>query len=317
MVDMSQMPSFYKPEKTMSVIDPARMKIFVQRLQSNRKMVRSLESLTVFALRAPHQREAIADCITKALATWASSHAMLEKLDDNHALGRRQAMLLSVLSSVTFANAYAVSSASAVLPQERIDLINGWFRQLQAAQIAEFTARPRKPQDAWLDVHTNQWMWAGASVSSLATETGDRKAFAWGMSILDTALDEAPADGGLPEELRRGQRGLHYQSFAMTALAVLLANADANGHVLTPDREKALRNLAEFSLNAYLDPRPIEQMTGKPQERKPDMLVWIPAFAEHYRTRDPGFAKRLTDLSMTKGVDEPPSANCCAFPPIR
>ncbi len=296
------MTTFYKPDTTQSVVDPAKMKAYVKRLAPQMKLMLTLQNLVASSVRAPELRDGIANCVIAQIAPWARQNAFLGNLDVNSPLGHRQALMVMIWSSVTISNAYAVSRAThSGKEAEDADII-GWFRRMTAEQIAEFTPRPRAPENQWLDAHANHWLWAGAAVSSLATLTNDRKSFDWAMTILQQALDEAPDDGGLPLELSRGQRAVHYQSFATTAIAVMLANADANGHALTPAQEAKLKSIARFSLDSYLDPTSVQARTGKPQERKADMLTWAPAFAVHFEKGDPAFAAELTRAALSKGV---------------
>nr|WP_223216617.1 alginate lyase family protein [Rhizobium mesosinicum] len=250
------------------------------------------------ALDAPGQSRNAGNCIIRQARIWADANALLGGVEDNDPLGHRQAVLAGGWTIISFSNAYAVAEKVAP-PASSVDApIKAWFAKLSDMIVAEFTPVPREPKYAWLDGNSNHRYWAAAAVGLIAVHLQDRKRFNWSMDILKSALDEVPADGGLPRELARGGRSLKYQNFAMDAIAILVRLADVNNIALNADQEKKLQSAAGFAATMYLHPDLLEKRTGYRQDVEPGMIAWIDVLSPHFRSRDPEFAKQLNVIAQ-------------------
>jgi hypothetical protein len=295
MVNMGHMFAFYKPSSTQSEVDPEKLRRYSDRVRPTSavttKMLRAMQS----AISSEVDRTNAANCITAQIRVWADKGALLENVDDNDVLGKRQAVLIGSWTAVALANAYAVAVQAdphrSVADQE----IRAWFERLSSLIITEFTPppEPRQPKDRWLDAESNHRYWAAAAVALMAVHTQDRASFDWAMNVLRCALDHASTDGGLQNELSRGSRAAQYQNFATQALSILVALADANGAVLTPNQERKLQSVVAFAVRAYVDPNFLEARGFGPQVRKSDMVTWIDNVLPHIRKRNAVLATEL------------------------
>lgn len=312
LTDMSGMFGFYQPDKTMSVVDSKKMSDYTRKMWPTKVVKEGLSTLVVDAVAAnsEHARSEARRCILGQSTLWADKRAMLSGLEDNTPLGHRQAVLEILWTGIAFTNAYAIADQIAPVEPAIKARTDPWFEALKETIVTEFTPRPRDKKDQWLDAHANHWLWAGASVGSIAIILQDRAAFDWSMNILQTALDEAPEDGSLPRELKRGQRSLHYQNFAMAAISTMVAMADRNGVSLNAEQEAKLKAMAIFSADAYENPAAIEEMTGKKQEKRASMLTWAAPLSLHFAQSDAALSKRLAILASATGMTQ---TNACAL----
>ena len=303
--DMSDMYAFYVPDSTMSVIDPQKMSDYSKKIWPINEVKKVLSTLSVTALNGPDDTRKVARrCITAQISLWSENDALLSGLENNNLLGHRQAILEIIWASIIFSNGYALANQISPLDYSGKEKADVWFSKLLPLIMAEFTPREREKKDQWLDARSNQWLWAGASVASLAVLLNDRPAFEWSIDILKLALDEAPVDGTLPSELKRGQRSLHYQNFAMAAISIMVATADANGIQLSDKQEVKLKALATFTADAFENPSIIEDKTGKTQEKRASMITWAAALSLHFKVKDPSLSQRLKELVIQAELSE-------------
>lgn len=273
LIDMSDLFAFYKPTNTQSEIDRERMKAYVKRLAGAKDAVKLLSRASRAAVIGESDRTLLRSCIMGAVRGWASRSALLDGLEENTPLGRRQANLEIAWTAIAFANALAVADLIEPISEADRALANRWFERLADELMANFSEQPREKPDRWLNTRTNQWLWGAAAVAALSVHLNDPQKLDWAMDVLRVGLDDARDDGGLPSELRRGERALHYQNYALTAMSQLLHFAAANGVELDEMRQQKLTAIVRFTMEAYNDPQRLE--SDKEQERSPGMLRWI------------------------------------------
>jgi hypothetical protein len=281
LTDWSNMFAFYKTGGTNSVVDAEKMKNYRLRLRQLSNLKKQVNLLITQVVADDAAGGAQTRCVIDEMVKWANARALVNGVNNNGVLGRRQAVLENIWASVLFAQAYFLAERSGVLTQSDKDVLRPWFAELSAITRNEFTSKERKPSERWLDARANHWLWAGAAVGNLSAVLQDQTGFDWSISVLRQALTEAPPDGSLPRELKRGARSLHYQSFAMLAIANIIRLVDANAVILSSEEDKKIIALATFSLGAYLEPEIIQKKTGYAQEKRPDMLNWVDAFESH------------------------------------
>jgi hypothetical protein len=296
MTDMSRLFGFYRPDSTRSVVDPETMGQYIKRIWPTIAVTRKLTGMIEAMIEDPRRRPEISRCVLRQVRAWADAGALLGKLEDNDPMGHRQAILIAIWTGAGVANGYA--SASPIDAEDQA-AIASWFSRLIDEIIAEFTppAQSRPKDYAWLDVNGNHRYWAAAAVALLAIHVGDRPRFAWAIDVLRSGLANAGDDGGLPLELARGRRALHYQSFALEALALLVKAADANGIVLDAGEEARLAAIAKFTAEAYADPASLAKRIGTEQEKKPQMAGWIELLLPHFERMNPTLAARLDEIA--------------------
>lgn len=299
MADMSHMFGFYKPDTTRSIIDREAMGRYVKRVWPTKAVAKRFIELIETAVENVGAQPMISRCIVRQLREWANAEALLGNLQNNDPMGHRQAILIALWTSVGLANAYAVATAiEHMLPEDKA-AITSWFSRLVNEIVAEFTppVTPRAREFTWLDGNSNHRYWAAAAVGLLAVHIQDSTKLEWAIDVLHSALAEAEEDGALPRELARGGRALHYQSFALKGLALLVRLADANGVSLTPDEEAKLAAISRFTAEAFVDPTFLAGRAGYEQEKTPEMAGWVDLLLAHFGRSDPELATRLDRIA--------------------
>lgn len=299
MTDMSNLFTFYQPERTQSVIDREAMGLYVKRTWPTTAMTKRLAGLIEAAIENGDARPEISRCIVRQLREWANAEALLGNLDDNDPKGHRQAILIGIWTGVGAANAYAAAAGIDHIPAEDKVAITSWFARLAEEIVAEFTPppTPRPREFAWLDGNSNHRYWAAAAVGLLAVHLQNRAKLRWAMDVLHSALAEAQEDGALPRELGRGGRALQYQSFALGGLAVLVRLADANKIALSRAEKDKLAAIARFTAEAFANPAVFAERVGHEQEKKPAMAGWVDILLPHFRRTNPKLAARLEEIA--------------------
>lgn len=310
MVNMSGIRTFYGGGSTQSKIDKKAMAEYVRRNKDLDKMALGIARQLRHAQLYREDRQRNAHCILNTLSVWARAGALLGNLHENDPKGQRQAILITIFNTATFTNSYAVARKIGLDDPDKVQAIEGWFRDLTQAIIAEFTPPedPRPKQWRWLDLNANTRYWAAAAVSLYASNTDDQASFDWAMQVLHDAIAEASDDGSLRHELKRGGRSLHYQNFAMRAISILVAQADHNGVKLSKEEDETLKTMAQFTVKAYEDPEIIAKRVKKKQVKKAAMIDWAVALSCHYRETAPDLSADLYDLVRQEGREKSPFA---------
>jgi hypothetical protein len=292
MTDMSKLFGFYAPTATRSTIDPEAMSRYTKRVWPTSVMMKQLGKFRDMYLLNQGPRREIAACIVRNLRAWADAGALLGGLDDNDPMGHRQAALIIAWQTWSMANAYSLVAADPGLAPADLAAVRAWFVKLADVLVAEFTppATPREKEWQWLDASANHSHWAALSIGSVAAIASDKPKFDFAMAELQRALGQVGENGELPYEVRRGARALQYQSFAMAALAGLVALADANGVALTDAQEAALQRAARFTLEQSFDPSRLEALSGQRQQVKPSVMGWTDILQRHFKRTAPQLA---------------------------
>jgi poly(beta-D-mannuronate) lyase len=230
-------------------------------------------------------RAEVGSCLWRHLDAWASKGALLDNIEQNTPGGQRQAVLNIAWLGMGLANAFSLAQAATPPDPAVRQRVQEWFKQLREAVILNFTPPPqREPKLRWLDQVANHSHWAAACVGMLSATDNDLAGLNWARNELRRALATVADDGGLPPELARGAKALHYQNFAMLPLAVLVRLADANNMPLSASEAAALDRAVYFTLNANEDTAKIEALTGKTQELSSDMVDWAEILRGHYQS---------------------------------
>jgi hypothetical protein len=294
LIDMSNLASFYVSDSTQSVIDPAALAIYVQRVWPANALLTELMDFQNRLLMTSVGRADVSACIVRQLRRWADAQAMLGNIDDNTPAGHRQAVLVATWTGIAAANAYVLATAVAKPSADDATAIKAWFQQLSTLIAAEFTPQPDRPADLlWLDMTSNHSNWGGAALGLFGGVNNDVTGLSRAIAELHKVIAAADPDGALPVEIGRGALALQYQSFAMLAISILVAEADANGIGLPQAEEVKLQTMARFTLDAFNHPETLAARVGVTQVTGNSLASWMEVLQPHMRLRAPSLAQDL------------------------
>jgi len=294
-VDMSNLFSFYNStDRTQSQVDSGKMKAYFDRLEDNKRFKNIVNDASdLYVLNAVEHPE-IRNCVLAHLAHWGRAGALLGNVSvQENDVGHRQAILIQAWWLTAYAIDFLKADGLRAPESEDIAAIKSWFGQLSDSVMHEFTPDPHRA--AWLNRTANHSHWGAFAVGYAGISLGDEKKLQFAIDELRRALDMVDANGALPNEMKRGGKSLHYQSFAVLPLSGLLALADANHVDLGPAREEALKRLIRFTMNETRQPNIIEKMTAHKQESilNAPHQAWVDIVIPHYVKRDPSLAEEL------------------------
>jgi poly(beta-D-mannuronate) lyase len=222
--------------------------------------------------------QAMADCVMASLDAWATGDALtrLETLNARLAVSPR-------LSGIALA--YSQVKLIAKPDPDRDKRIETWLQGRGRAVMAFFD------KDAGPMASTNNLRaWAALATAAIADGIDDQPMRDWARKSYRLIICGANENGTLPQEMKRGERALHYQLHALAPLVVtllLIDPANAEGDELCDDR---LKSIVEFTLAAMKDPTLVEADAGAEQtfsKKDQKLAAYQMAWAEPYLERFP------------------------------
>lgn len=285
-LDMSGLESRYaKDDPTQSKVDPASAAREAARGKVLWDYITQIDRMADQFMLSNPPRQEIADCVVQHLATWGRANALTGNIEQNHEIGRHQAIMLQAWSLAGFAFAHMKLG-------ERPQAAGGedvrrWFRTLSDSVVKEYSNRSSR----WYQRRTNNHgLWAGLAVSSAGIVLNDRGKVEFGIALLRDGLAAVAADGSLPDEMARGERAVLYQHFATMAIMGLVAIAETNGHALNSTQRQALARLLRFDIEAS---RKASAGTALPKHVDKSALAWAEIAVCYLGNKDPGLAEQI------------------------
>jgi poly(beta-D-mannuronate) lyase len=278
---------FYADAKG-SIIDPAKWKAY----EASSGPVKRLGQEAVDAADAfqtTGSRQA-AQCVLKLEKTAALDKALTGKMSSNQAY--------FVQGWVTGALGIALLKVrdSGVVNQADGTLLTDWMKTVSVQTMDYYDSRLAKSPNG-----NNHLYWAGVQVGAVAIAGNDRKLFDWALMAYRNGVKQITADGSLPEEMRRGQRALHYHLYAASPLVYIAEFGEDNGVDLYAENNGAIKHLVELSTEGLAGSGYFDKATGIKQD-----LPDGPPSAEAI-----GWAKvyvhRFPDAAISKLLAEAPS----------
>jgi poly(beta-D-mannuronate) lyase len=295
-LDMSGLESRYaKDDPSQSRIDPAAAAKEAARGKVLWDYVLQLGRMGDHYMLAKPARPEIADCVIRHLATWARADALTQNIEQNHEIGRHQAIMLQAWSLVGFTFAYMKLGER--VPSEDTRAILQWFKVLSDSALREYSDR----RSRWAQKRShNHGLWAGLAVAGAGIVLNDKSKLDFGLTILREGLAAVAVDGSLPEEMARGERAMLYQHFATMAVMGLVAIADANGSRLSAAEEDKLARLARFNIEARNASAGSDAPAGRlPKHVDKSALAWVEIAACHFDSRNPALADQVDSYVRT------------------
>ncbi len=246
--------SFYSDSKG-SIIDPVKWKAY----QESSGPVKDLGNKAVEAadaFRSTGSRQA-AQCVLALVKTAAQDKALTGKMSSN------QAYFVQGWVAGALAIAVLKVRGSGVIDHADTALIAGWLKTVSLQTIDYYDKRDAAAPGG---NGNNHLYWAGVQVAAVAVVANDRKFFDWSVAAYRNGIRQIGPEGTLPEEMRRGQRALHYHLYAASPLVYLAEFGEDNGIDLYAEGDHALKRLVDLSIAGLNGSGYFDKATGIKQD---------------------------------------------------
>ena len=227
--------SFYSDSKS-SIIDPVKWQAYVKSAGPYKKLG-DLAVAAADAYRTTGSKQA-AECVLKLEKTAALDKAFTGKMSSSQAYFV-QGWVIGALGI-----AYLKVRDSGVVHAEDGKLLTSWMQTVSKQTMDYYDNAISKPGH---EDGNNHLYWAGVQVGAIGIAANDRMMFDWAMAAYRNGARQITPEGTLPEEMRRGQRALHYHLYAASPLVYLAEFGEDNGIDLYAENGGALKLLVERS----------------------------------------------------------------------
>ena len=217
-------------------------------------------------------------CTLDMLQTWAKADALMAPITGYQGYYERSwagtdfaLVLLRVPSEIRDANSGHMSA------------IDSWLVKIAVAT---------RDSDAINHLHNNLVYWAGLDLVSIGIVAHRPELIDAGLARAREGIHDIGPNGALEREVKRGNRALHYHTFALIPL-VFTAELARQQHVdLYHENDGAIARLANLVIEAVINPSSFEKITPVKQDLFPwtfqDELSWMePYYAHSKDTRLP------------------------------
>jgi poly(beta-D-mannuronate) lyase len=244
--------SFYSDSKG-SVIDPAKWKAYSESAGPYKNLGQVIVD-AADAYRTTGSRAA-AECVMQHMKTAADDGVFTGKMSSN------QAYFVQGWVIGAIAIGYLKVRDSGVVTAAEKHAVLPWMVKVVHQTTDYYDARTQKGQS-----QNNHLYWAGVEVAAAGIAANNRKLFDWGIETYHEGVSQIQPDGTLPQEMRRGQRALHYHLFALAPLVYLAEFGEVNGLHLYAEKDYAIKKLATLSAHGLIDNSFFTKATGIPQD---------------------------------------------------
>lgn len=241
---------FYSDSKS-SIIDPEKWKAYA----ATSGPYKNLGNRIVDAADAYQTTGsgAAVDCALQHMDAAAKDGVFTGKMSSNQAYYVQGWVIGAV------AIAYLKVRDSGIVTAAQRQEVLPWIEKVVSQSENYFEAHKAKSAG---DAQNNHLYWAGVEVAAAGVAANDRKLFDWGMETYKAGISQIQPDGSLPQEMRRGQRALHYHLYALAPLVYLAEFGEENGLHSWAERDYAIRKLADLCIEGLNDNSFFEKATG-------------------------------------------------------
>ncbi|MEN2470393.1 mannuronate-specific alginate lyase [Burkholderia sp. GS2Y] len=217
-------------------------------------------------------------CALSLLESWAQADALMGRISGYQGYYERSwagtdfaMVILRMPRDVRDAN------------RARFDAIDPWLERIAIAT---------RDSEAINHLHNNLVYWAGLDLIAIGTVTGNASLIDSGLLRVREGIRDIGPDGALAREVKRGNRALHYHTFALLPL-VFAAELVQRRHIdLYRENNGAISRLANLVIDAVDNPASFTAITPIKQDLFPwtfrDELSWVePYFARFHDPRLP------------------------------
>jgi poly(beta-D-mannuronate) lyase len=187
------------------------------------------------AYRATGSKEA-AQCVLQLEKTAALDNVFTGKMSSS------QAYFVQGWVTGALAIAYLKVRDSGVVNSEDAALITSWMQTVTRQTMNFYESTRNVP---FHGKGNNHLYWAGVQAGAVAIAANDRTMFDWCLAAYRNGILQITPEGTLPEEMRRGQRALHYHLYAASPLVYLAEFGEVNGIGLYAENNGALKLLVQ------------------------------------------------------------------------
>ena len=157
----------------------------------------------------------------------------------------------------------------------RFEVVNRWLERI---------AISTRDSEAINHLHNNLVYWAGLNLVAIGTVTQRPDLFDSGLIREREGIRDIGPNGALEREVRRGERALHYHTFALLPLVFTAELVQRRNIDLYKENDHAIARLANLVIEAVLEPASFARITPIKQKLFPwtlqDELAWVePYFA--------------------------------------
>ncbi|WP_211474297.1 alginate lyase family protein [Collimonas humicola] len=214
-------------------------------------------------------------CVLALLDGWARADALMGPISGYQGYYERSwagtdfaLVLLRLPREVSAANA------------DQLRVITSWLTRIAIAT---------RDADAINHLHNNLVYWAGLNLVAIGTLAQQQKLIDAGLARAREGIRDIGPHGELEREIKRGDRALHYHTFALIPLVFTAELAERQGVNLYQENYGAIGRLANLVIKAVQNPDSFAEITPVKQNLFPwtfqDELSWMEPY--YTRTRDP------------------------------
>ncbi|KQV70466.1 hypothetical protein ASC90_10235 [Rhizobium sp. Root1220] len=252
MVSLALGSRYESNDKSRSDIDESANAVVNKALKPIDVYVRSLANLSDQSPKAG-TRDETNRCLYRALSSWADAGALSD-------LGTLNAKL--AISPRVAGMAISYRDAKAVTPPDdgQKRAIEAWLQSIGMELMTFFDDDAPK-----MASQNNLRAWAGLAVGQIGVATDNDRLSSWGAKTNEMVICSADDDGGLPLEMKRGDKALHYQLHAVGPLVVNAALLNAKFNDSFSVCQGKLDRIVDFTLSAIQEPELAAAKAGTDQ----------------------------------------------------
>lgn len=224
---------FYADSKG-SIIDPVKWKAYAASSGPVKKLGNEAVD-AADAFRATGSRQAAA-CLLMLEKTAALDKALTGVMSSS------QAYFVQGWVAGALAIALLKVRGSGVIDRADTQLITDWLKTISAQTMDFYDKRDAAAPGG---NGNNHLYWAGVQVGAVGIAANDRRLLDWAIAAYRNGIRQITPEGTLPEEMRRGQRALHYHLYAASPLVYIAEFGEDNGIHLYGEDNDALKRLID------------------------------------------------------------------------
>jgi len=245
---------FYSDSKS-SIIDPEKWKAYTATAGPYKDLGSRIVD-AADAYQTTGSRTAV-DCVLQHMNAAAKDSVFTGKMSSNQAYYVQGWVIGAV------AIAYLKVRDSGLISAAQRETTLPWIEKV-VSQSQDYFEAHRK--NASGDAQNNHLYWAGVEVAAAGIAANNRKLFDWGMETYHAGISQIQPDGSLPQEMRRGQRALHYHLYALAPLVYLAEFGENNGLHSYAERDFAIKKLTDLCVQGLEDNSYFVKATGIAQD---------------------------------------------------